>query len=63
MILHISGGQITTIYDEHLDIRNLGKINIQRASNVEPDNNSKWSADMKLAKGPVLGPFASAARL
>ncbi|MFA5385021.1 MAG: hypothetical protein WC364_10230 [Eubacteriales bacterium] len=57
MIIHISGGLITAMYDERLNLHSLGKTVIQRASHVEPDINGMWSADMQPVGGPVLGPF------
>ncbi len=40
-----------------LDLRELGKLQITRASHVEPDRNGFWWADMGPVDGPVLGPF------
>ena len=37
LVLHISGSQIRSIYDERLDLRCLGNASIRRASHVEPD--------------------------
>jgi hypothetical protein len=45
------------IYDEALDLRALGKLQITRASHVEPDRDGFWWADMGPVDGPVLGPF------
>lgn len=57
MILHIKGDTITTIYDERLDLSDLGAVSIRRASNVEPDQDGQWTASMAPVLGPVLGPF------
>jgi hypothetical protein len=51
------GGGIRCIYDEALDLRELGKLQITRASHVEPDRDGFWWADMGPVDGPVLGPF------
>jgi len=52
-------GVARCIYDESLDLRALGKLQITRASHVEPDSDGNWWADMGPVSGPVLGPFAS----
>jgi hypothetical protein len=49
------------IYDEALDLREIGKLQITRASHVEPDAGGCWWADMGPVGGPVLGPFSSRA--
>jgi hypothetical protein len=51
------GGGVKCIYDEALDLRALGKLQITRASHVEPDRDGFWWADMEPVAGPVLGPF------
>ena len=53
-----TGGDATCIYDEGLDLRKLGKLQITRASHVEPDAEGYWWADL----GPVAGPVAGALR-
>jgi hypothetical protein len=52
-----AGGDVRCIYDEALDLRELGKLQITRASHVEPDRNGFWFANMGPVGGPVLGPF------
>ena len=52
-------GGVKCIYDETLDLRALGKLQITRASHVEPDSDGNWFADMGPSSGPVLGPFRS----
>ena len=52
-----SAGDIRCIYGEELDLRELGKLQITRASHVEPDRDGFWWADMGPVGGPVLGPF------
>jgi hypothetical protein len=54
-----AGGDVRCIYDEALDLRELGKLQITRASHVEPDAEGYWWADMGPVDGPVLGPFRS----
>jgi hypothetical protein len=53
------GGEVRCIYDEALDLRELGALQITRASHVEPDAEGYWWADMEPSGGPVLGPFRS----
>jgi len=50
-------GVVRCIYDEALDLRELGKLQITRASHVEPDGDGFWWADLGPVAGPVLGPF------
>jgi hypothetical protein len=47
------------IYDEALDLREIGRLSITRASHVEPDAEGYWWADMGPVHGPVLGPYGS----
>jgi hypothetical protein len=54
-----AGGSIRCIYGEELDLRALGKLQITRASHVEPDAEGYWWADMRPVDGPVLGPYGS----
>jgi hypothetical protein len=52
-------GGVRCIYDEALDLREIGKLQITRASHVEPDAEGYWWADMGPSGGPVLGPYGS----
>jgi len=54
-----AGGSVRCIYDEVLDLREIGTLKITRASHVEPDAEGYWWADMGPVGGPVLGPFTS----
>jgi hypothetical protein len=54
-----AGGDVRCIYDEALDLREIGKLRITRASHVEPDAEGYWWADMGPSGGWVLGPFMS----
>jgi hypothetical protein len=58
LVVGVDGG-VKCIYDEALDLRALGKLQITRASHVEPDSDGKWCADMGPSVGPVLGPFVT----
>ena len=50
-------GAIETIYEELIDLCSLGRLQIARASHVEPAFEGSWFADLKPVDGPVLGPF------
>jgi len=52
-------GVARCIYDEALDLREIGQLQITRASHVEPDAEGFWWADMGPVDGPILGPFRS----
>jgi hypothetical protein len=56
LVIGVAGG-VRCIYDEALDLREIGKLQITRASHVEPDLNGNWFADMGPSGGPVLGPY------
>jgi hypothetical protein len=52
-------GVARCIYNEALNLREIGTLKITRASHVEPDAEGCWWADMGPVDGPVLGPFIS----
>ncbi len=54
-----AGGDVRCVYGEELDLREIGKLQITRASHLEPDRDGFWWADMGPVDGPVLGPFTS----
>ena len=54
-----AGGDVRCIYGEELDLREIGKLQITRASHVEPDRDGFWWADMGPVDGTVLGPYYS----
>lgn len=51
------GGCVEHIYDERIDLSELGTQIIRRASRVEPEKGGGWSADLRLSSGPKLGPY------
>ena len=51
-------GIVRTIYAETIELASLGKVDIQRASHVEPTTDGRWTADLSPVGGPMLGPFA-----
>jgi len=56
-IIIATDGTMRMIYDDRLaPLFAEGKIEIKRASHVEPKD-GKWFADMAPVAGPVLGPF------
>jgi hypothetical protein len=50
-------GFVRCVYDETIDLRQLGHLQVQRGSTVEPDEAGNWFADLAIVKGPTLGPF------
>jgi hypothetical protein len=54
-----AGGDVRCVYGEELDLREIGRLSITRASHVEPDRDGCWWADMGPSGGPVLGPLRS----
>ena len=50
-------GDIRCIYDEHIDLSQLGPLQIERVSHVEPTTDAQWTADLSPLGGPLLGPF------
>lgn len=57
LIIHADGA-LRCLYDETLDLSQLGQVSIRRASHVEPADEGQWQADLSPVDGPVLGPFA-----
>ena len=52
-----SRGQVRCIYGESIDLAALGRLNIKRASYVEPDSQGRWFVDLRPSMGSTLGPF------
>jgi hypothetical protein len=50
-------GQVRCLYSEVIDLTVLGSLTITRASQVEPDSDARWWADLCPVTGPKLGPF------
>ena len=50
-------GAVRCIYDEAIDLSALGRVRIRRGSQVEPDEDGRWFADLAASGGPRLGPF------
>jgi len=56
LIVH-ADGSLHCLYDEMLDLSQIGPVSIRRASHVEPTHQGQWQADLSPMDGPVLGPF------
>lgn len=54
-----AGGDVRCIYGKEIELREIGKLQITRASHVEPDTAGFWWADMGPVSGPMLGPYGS----
>ena len=50
-------GQVRCIYAEVIDLASLGKVNIRRASHVEPDVDGQWQVDLTAVGGPKVAGF------
>lgn len=50
-------GGIRCLYAETIDLTCLGLPSIARASQVEPDEEGQWWADLAPMQGPKLGPY------
>ena len=51
-------GDVRCLYQEAIDLSQLGRLTIARASHVEPDDQGRWRANLAPVNGPQLGPFA-----
>ena len=52
-----SGGEVRCLYDEAINLHELGALNISRGSYVEPRSDGQWTVDLSPVNGPLLGPF------
>jgi hypothetical protein len=58
MLLRIEPtGYVCCLYGEAVDLSALGPVTIRRVSQVEPDAEGRWHADLSPVGGPRLGPF------
>jgi hypothetical protein len=54
-----ANGSVRCIYAEAIDLAQLGRITIRRASFVEPTSGGQWIASLQPSGGPDLGPFTA----
>ena len=57
-ILIQPNGAARCVYDEAIELAELGDFRIIRASHIEPDPEGRWWADMGPVGGGRLGPFS-----
>lgn len=51
-------GSMQFLYNDDLrPLMDEGKSKVTRASDVEPNEEGKWTADLSRVGGPLLGPF------
>ncbi len=56
MLFIIRGARVRSLYQEIVPLEGVGKVSsVTRASNVEPDKDGQWWAEMR--DGSRLGPF------
>ena len=51
-------GTVRCVYLEMLSLSQFGRLSIERASHVEPNEQGDWIADLSPVSGPSLGPFS-----
>ena len=51
-------GHVHCVYGEQIDPHVLGRLQLRRASHVEPEDLGQRHADLSAAGGPKLGRFA-----
>jgi hypothetical protein len=56
LVIH-PNGRVRCLYAECIALEQLGQLQIQRGSHVEPDADGQWQADLSPVGGPSLGPF------
>lgn len=49
-------GTLRCVYSEEIELNELGEVQIQRGSHVEPSPDG-WTVDLSPVNGPVLAPF------
>ena len=53
-----SSGNARCVYSDTLPLASIGRLRIERASHVEPNDKGEWIADLSPVSGPTLGPFS-----
>ena len=52
-----SSGNARCVYSDTLPLASIGRLRIERASHVEPNDKGEWVADLSPVSGSTLGPF------
>ena len=55
-------GIIRALHDDRLNLADIGRFRLARASWVEPDSQGRWWVDLDNSRGPILGPFSTRAQ-
>ena len=50
LVVQPNGG-VRCIYNEDINLSALGRVQIRRASHVEPSDNGRWFADLAVSGG------------
>lgn len=54
----LQDGSMRFLYNDELrGLMATGKSKVERASDVEPNEEGRWTADLTRVGGPCLGPF------
>ena len=61
MIRIYPDGYLRFLYEDRLNLSEIGRVRMSRASWVEPDSEGRWWVDLDHSRGPVLGPFTTRA--
>ena len=59
LMIFDTNGSIRCLYNDTLELDQIGRLTISRGSHVEPTLDGQWTADMSPVCGPVLGPYRS----
>jgi hypothetical protein len=57
LFVDLQRGSVRCLYGESIGLTTLGRLAIERASQVEPDGEGAWWADLAPVRGPRLGPY------
>lgn len=54
-------GKAQCLYSEEINLASLGKLDIKRASHVEPESDNTWTVDLSPVGGPTFKGYRSRA--